>query len=184
VGCHSSNTNMKHMDRITNRLSALNLIPDSLAQQINLTCQRKREELERNLTRKEYFTILRNESFEELPEVLKQEVLALDEMVQTLQNIKPGSTPDMPVDQKGYWALPLPNTFGSLWMNVDKKAMEENRAQVQALIKILKEENLLDDKEYVRINQEVTERSFLFQHQLYDVILTNLSNETHPEKSN
>jgi hypothetical protein len=183
VGCHSSNMNGEHLNKITNRLSTLNLVPHSLAQKINLTCQNKRSELERDLTREEYFTILRNETFEVLPEVLKQDESALNELVQTLQNLKLENTSDVPMDQKGYWALPLPNAFGSVWMNFDEKAMAENKNQVQALIKLLKEEGLIDENEYLQISQEVTKRSFLFQHQLYDLILANLRNKTNPEKS-
>ena len=157
------------LTELNRRLSEKALAPRVLVNKIEISCQNKVKALGRDLTRLEYLTVLRDEHLAALPEEI-QEPAALDAMMSGLT----ADTLAQLLATNGELALPLPNVYGPIWINITREGLAESRQQGQALLAWLEGEKLIDEAERERLGQTIKESNLLFGHQAYDLILRGL----------
>ncbi len=158
------------LTELNRRLNEKALAPRVLVNKIEISCQHKVKALGRDLTRLEYLTLLRDEHLAALPEEMQGHEEALDNLAGAMTK----DTLARLMATSGELAMPLPNTFGGLWVNITREGLAENRRQVRALLGWLEGEKLVDATERERISGTLENSTLLFPHQAYDLILRGL----------
>jgi|GEM_PF-3138326 len=158
------------LTELNRRLSEKALAPRVLVNKIEISCQNKARALGRDLTRLEYFTILRDEYLDALPEELQGRQEALDNLTRVLT----ADTLAQLLATNGELAMPLPNSYGDVWVNITREGLARNRHQVQVLLGWLEGEKLIDEAEREKLSRTIEGSTLLFGHQAYDLILRSL----------
>ncbi len=113
------------LTRLNGQLSEKALAHRVLVNKIEITCQNKVKALGRDLTRLEYLTVLRDEYLDALPEELQGRQEALDALMRGL----PMDTLVQRLAVNGELAMPLPNSYGDVWVTITREGLAENRQQ-------------------------------------------------------
>ena len=174
--CRHGGENVPRLD--AGRVAGLNrqlaekaLAPRVLVNKIEISCRNRLKALNRDLTRLEYLALLRDAHVAALPEELQGREEALDDLSLGLAG---DTLAQQVLAANREWAVPLPNSYGDVWISITRAGLAENRRQGQAVLGWLAAEKLIDEAERERIGEALEKSTLLFPHQAYDLILREL----------
>lgn len=114
-----------------------------------------------NISRKAYFLVMKKASIMPLS----------PETIQLLEQASQTST-----KKTGTWVLPLPNTYGSVWVNTPTISTKENSNMLKILKKYKKQE-FISKKELKKVKNRLRSLNILHISMLFNVIIDKLDKD-------
>jgi hypothetical protein len=136
VQCLGQTMGIKDVERINDTLAKVEILPIKMLQEVNTQLNR----VKRNLTKEEYLLILRQITWELIPEEVKK-IDSLDQVANNFARSVQDKNIVEQMETRADWTMPFPETFGALWMDV--RTFESGRRYAEKVLDVFRVKQII-----------------------------------------
>jgi len=141
VQCLGQTMGIKELERINDTLAKVEVLPIEMLWEVNTKCPSQLNRVKRNLTKEEYLLILRQITWELIPEEVKK-IDSLDQVVNNFARSVPDTNSSKQMEAHADWTIPFPETFGALW--IDVRTFESGRRYAEKVLDVFRVKQVID----------------------------------------